>query len=551
MGLFTSSGLNTVPSSSEQTTISPYAQPYVTDLLGKGMAFTGAETPVYTGQLTAGASDYQTQAWKGLSGLTLPTALTTAGTNLQNISAQAQQLRHTPTTFTDTYQAPEAYQTTQFANQYQAPAAFTPSQIANQYRSPQAYQAREVTTGMFTPEAAQQYMNPYIQAALDPQLREARRQAEITAAQNAAKMAQSGAFGGSRQAMVEAELQRNLGRQMADITGQGYAQAFQQAGQQFQADQARALQAEQMNVQQAQFAAQQGMQDAELMARYGMTAAQANEASRQFAAQQAAQAAQLQAQYGLSAQQATEMSRQYGYGQRMSAAQQEAQFEAQRQQQEQAARQFASTYGLQGLQAATSAQQAAANAAAQQAQYGLANLQALSKAGAEQQGLSQAALNAQYNEFLRQQKYPAEMLKLQRDLITGLPMTTKETFTPKQTIAQQLAGGVAGASGIIRDLKAIGMPIDQIGSYIKKMFGGTGEGKLTEEQIQAELDRASGQYYGPPADATNRGDGTYETVDNGIRTIYDADGNVVGMESADEGYSYDYGYDNAEGDWWG
>jgi hypothetical protein len=393
-------------------------------------------------------------------------------------------------------------------------------------------------------------MNPYIQQALNPQLAEARRQAEITAAQNAAKMAQSGAFGGSRQAMVEAELQRNLGRQMADITGQGYAQAFQQAGQMFQADQARALQAQQANVQQAQFAAQQGMQDAELMARYGMTAQQANEASRQFGAQQAAQAAQLQAQYGLSAQQAAEMSRQYGYGQRMTAAQLEAQYEAQRQQQEQAARQFGATYGLQGLQAATSAQQAAANAAAQQAQYGLANLQALSKAGSEQQALNQAALNAQYNEFLRQQKYPAEMLKLQRDLITGLPMTTKESFSAKQSIAQQLAGGVAGASGIIRDLKKMGMPIDKIGDYIKKMFGGEGEGKLTPEQIQAELDRAESGYYGPPADATNRGDGTYETIENGVRTIYDADGSVIGMESAEDNTPY-YDYDFPSSDeWW-
>lgn len=548
MGLFTSSGLNTVPTTSQQQTISPYAQPYVEDLLGKTMAFTDQPTPAYTGQLTAGYSPLQQQAWQGLSSLTLPTALTSAGTSLQNIATRAQNLGFTPTTFTDVYQAPQTYQAGEFGNQYAAPQAYQASDIENQYASPQMYQARDVTTGEFTPEAAQRYMNPYIQAALEPQLREARRQADITAAQNAAKMAQSGAFGGSRQAMVEAELQRNLGRQLSDITGQGYAQAFQQAGQQFQADQARQLQAQQMNVQQAQFAAQQGMQDAELMARYGMTAAQANEASRQFGAQQAAQAAQLRAQYGLAGQQAAEQSRQYGYGQQMTAAQLEAQYEAQRQQQEQAARQFGATYGLQGLQAATSAQQAAANAAAQQAQYGLMNLQALSKVGTEQQALNQAALNAQYNEWLRQQKYPAEMLKLQRDVLTGLPVTTTETFGAKPTIAQQLAGGVSGAAGVIKDLKSMGVPTDQIFNYVKNMFGGTGG--LTDAQVQAQLDLVASPYYGPPTGATPVGDGTYQLVDNGIVSTFDADGNLIGMESATGGGGgTDTGYGDYS-DWW-
>ena len=37
----------------------------------------------------------------------------------------------------------------------------------------------------FTGDVAQQYMNPYLQASLDPQLEEARRQAGIQLAQNA------------------------------------------------------------------------------------------------------------------------------------------------------------------------------------------------------------------------------------------------------------------------------------------------------------------------------------------------------------------------------
>ena len=59
MGLFDSTELNAVPSKSTQQTVSGYAQPYVSDLLGKTQAFTGEPTPVYTGQLTAGPSYLQ------------------------------------------------------------------------------------------------------------------------------------------------------------------------------------------------------------------------------------------------------------------------------------------------------------------------------------------------------------------------------------------------------------------------------------------------------------------------------------------------------------
>jgi hypothetical protein len=49
----------------------------------------------------------------------------------------------------------------------------------------------------------------------------------------------AGAYGGSRQGVAEAELQRGLLDRMANITGQGYQTAFEQAQQQFNAEQAR------------------------------------------------------------------------------------------------------------------------------------------------------------------------------------------------------------------------------------------------------------------------------------------------------------------------
>jgi len=81
------------------------------------------------------------------------------------------------------------------------------------------------------PYATQAYMSPYMEGALAPQLREAQRQSVIQGQQNQAQAVQQGAFGGSRSAIVEAERQRNLGQQQADIYGKGMQDAFQNAQQ--------------------------------------------------------------------------------------------------------------------------------------------------------------------------------------------------------------------------------------------------------------------------------------------------------------------------------
>jgi hypothetical protein len=470
MGMFDSTELNSVPSKSTQQTVSTYAQPYISDLLGKTQAFTADPSTAYTGQLTAGPSYLQEQAWQGLSGLTLPRGLTEAGANLNEISDKAQNLTYNPVNFTDTYTAPTPYQGITALNQYTPTGEYTGANIANQYSAAASgFKPIDVTTGQFNQAAAQQYMNPYIQTALNPQLEALQRQAAINQQGDMAKLAKAGAFGGSRQAILQGQNEYNLLAQQADLIGKGYNQAYQQAGQQFTADQARALQAQQVNVDQAKYAAQLGMTDAQLMAQYGMTAAQANEASRQFAQQQATQNAANLAQYGTTAQAANIQQGQFGATQAMTAAQQDAQAMQAQQAAQQAAKQFGATYGLQGLQAATTAQQAAANAGAQEAQYGLANLQALSKAGTDQQNLDQAALNAQYNEYLRQLKYPAEMLKLQKDIVSGMPATTTNEFAPKVSTIKSAAGAVSNVAGIIKDLQASGMKMPDISKYINDL----------------------------------------------------------------------------------
>jgi hypothetical protein len=111
--------------------------------------------------------------------------------------------------------------------------------------------ALQAPTGMgaYTPETfgaqqAQDYMNPYLMASLNPQLEEARRQSEIDRIANAGRMTQAGSFGGSRQALMDMENQRNLQANLANITGQGYASAYDRAREQFNTEQSRGMQAQ-------------------------------------------------------------------------------------------------------------------------------------------------------------------------------------------------------------------------------------------------------------------------------------------------------------------
>ena len=122
------------------------------------------------------------------------------------------------------------------------------------------YQAGRFSGGQFGNRAAEQYMNPYMQNVVDVQQREAQRQADIAGTQRGAQAVKSGAFGGSRQAITDAEAARNLALQKGDIQAQGLNQSFQQAQAQFNADQARRMQAQQLGEQSRQYGAGLGLQ---------------------------------------------------------------------------------------------------------------------------------------------------------------------------------------------------------------------------------------------------------------------------------------------------
>ena len=93
-------------------------------------------------------------------------------------------------------------------------------------------------------------MNQYEDAAVQQALGDIRRAGDIQQQAVAAQAVNAGAFGGSRQAVAENELNRSIleqqGRTAAGMRQQGYESASQRAQQAYEAQQARSLQAAQL-----------------------------------------------------------------------------------------------------------------------------------------------------------------------------------------------------------------------------------------------------------------------------------------------------------------
>jgi hypothetical protein len=126
---------------------------------------------------------------------------------------------------------------------------------ANNNYSQTALQGLQGLSGQtFGQQQAQQYMSPYVQSVIEMQQRDAQRQADVAGTQQQAQATQAGAFGGSRDAIMRAERDRNLALQKGDIQATGLQNAYNSAQQQFNADQAKGLQGYSLLGQQGQAA---------------------------------------------------------------------------------------------------------------------------------------------------------------------------------------------------------------------------------------------------------------------------------------------------------
>jgi hypothetical protein len=221
------------------TTIPEYARPYVESTLGKAAAVTDlTNNPYqpYKGEQVAQFTPMQNQAFQNVGN--------------QQIAPQIADASNI------------AYQTGQYGLGTQGTAA----QLQNAslgYGAMAAGAGDRYAQQATNPYASQAYMNPYLQASLQPALQEVQRQYDITGTQQMGNASRSGAFGGSREALMAAENQRNKNLAMNQMIGQGYNVAFDKANQaqQFGATLGlQGLQAGQQGVQGAVGAGQYGLQ---------------------------------------------------------------------------------------------------------------------------------------------------------------------------------------------------------------------------------------------------------------------------------------------------
>jgi hypothetical protein len=110
---------------------------------------------------------------------------------------------------------------------------------------PRAMMAAQQGTQPSATSILEQYMSPYLQGALQPQYDAAMRQAQIQQLAMQSQYGKAGAYGGGRQAVAGAELDRGLLDRMAGITGTGYQNAYEQAQKQFNTEQDRQMDAQQ------------------------------------------------------------------------------------------------------------------------------------------------------------------------------------------------------------------------------------------------------------------------------------------------------------------
>jgi hypothetical protein len=99
-------------------------------------------------------------------------------------------------------------------------------------------QAQLASTASFNPQIAQQFMSPYQSQVMEASLAEFDRNSQMQQQQIADQAVASGAFGGGREGVMQAEYQagsdRNRAQLQAGLLNQGFQQAQQAAQQQFQ-----------------------------------------------------------------------------------------------------------------------------------------------------------------------------------------------------------------------------------------------------------------------------------------------------------------------------
>lgn len=374
-------GGGTTESTSYQTNLPEYAEPYYKELMARTQEESIQPYQPYEGDRIAGFTPTQEQVQQQVLGMERPEALGQAEALMGQVGQQAAGMDYTPTQFGTDYQA------SPYGTGYQA-GQFDPG-----------YEA-----GTFDAETAERYMDPYMRQVIESQKREAAQEFGRSRAGTAAEAVQAGAFGGGRFGVREAEMESEYLDRLADIEATGMQTAYQQAREQFGAEQSMQQQAGQM----------------------GLSAQQQEEAARQQQEQLAQSAEQMTAQ---DEQFAANLAQQVATSQ-------------------EAANQFAAQYGQEGLQLALTTAQAQQGLGEADQRLEQARLQAQQAVGQEEQQLAQAQLDQAYNDFVNARDYERQQLAFYNALLRGIPVPVQqETIqsTPGAGLGTQIAGlGLAG-----------------------------------------------------------------------------------------------------------
>jgi len=239
--------------SSQYTNLTPWAQPYVTSILGAGQrqVFNTSDTGDITGIRPYNAyGSFNDQG--GQYGIN-PSAQAAANAAV----AGFQPLQN------------QAYQGASNLSQSMAPGITGGAALGS------LYAGQNLANQSTNPNAVGAYMNPYIQNALNPSLQLLNQQYGIAGQNQQAQATRSGAFGGTRSSLENSLNQQNQMLAQNQLVGNAYNQAYGNAQQQMNAvanlglqgyGQAGSLAGQQLNQQQGilglqnQFGGQQQQQ---------------------------------------------------------------------------------------------------------------------------------------------------------------------------------------------------------------------------------------------------------------------------------------------------
>lgn len=280
-------------------------------------------------------------------------------------------------------------------------------------------QAQNVQAGQIASTNLGQYMNPYTSQVIDTTMADIERQRQMAANQTAAQATAAGAFGGSREGVMQAETNKNYAQQAAQIAAQLRQADFMNAQQMAGQDIATRMQAGLANQ-------QAGLQAGTTNAQMAMQQALANQSALNQAGQFGASAAN---QAALANQAAMNQAGQYNAGQSLQA---------------QLANQSAGLSGAAQRMSATGQLGNLANIGfgmGQQTQAGMT--QAGNQLQATQQALIDAA-NAQYGQYMG---YPATSLPFLAQALGAAPSQATQTNSRNLGLFDYLTLGATAFGG--------------------------------------------------------------------------------------------------------